>query len=357
MRLLLLLTALSLLTSGAADDQGADDAVFGRWIEDPRSIKDVRVKLKRGDILVPIIGVQTSRDVLVRKRRAMFAAGVYPGVEYVVQNITMRGDTGEQKDVESLRGMLAREQQQPQQPQQPIRPDTSSPWTDEDRVVLTVAPNYKLVDVLEREWPVEVPLSTLPYVITRGMYNSITAVGSASLALSFLMAAVVATQIFTFSFVNSRSMTPTIVPGDLILVEKVSPFVRKAVGISPALPSDVVFFSAPPQLLKYIEEQRGPADSAGTGASVSASTSTSTSADAASPPRYRNLRPITGNTLLVKRVSSIDQQEIGGGTCLNVRGDNPEVSLDSRQWGCLDPSFVVGRPLLRVLPFSRIGPL
>jgi hypothetical protein len=61
--------------------------------------------------------------------------------------------------------------------------------------------------------------------------------------------------------------------------------------------------------------------------------------------------------LLVKRVSSIDQQEIGGGTCLNVRGDNPEVSLDSRQWGCLDPSFVVGRPLLRVLPLSRIGPL
>ena len=39
------------------------------------------------------------------------------------------------------------------------------------------------------------------------------------------------------SFVNSRSMTPTILPGDLILVEKISPALRRDVlHVSPAVP-------------------------------------------------------------------------------------------------------------------------
>ena len=101
-------------------------------------------------------------------------------------------------------------------------------------------------------------------------------------------------------------------------------------------------------MLQYIEAQRGPA------APESEATD-----GIPSPPRYRNLRPITGsNTLLVKRLRSIDPAQEGrDGVCLTVRGDNPEVSLDSRQWGCLDPAYVVGRPLLRVLPLSRIGPV
>jgi hypothetical protein len=83
----------------------------------------------------------------------------------------------------------------------------------------------------------------------------------------------------------------------------------------------------------------------------------------------KNLRPIGGNSLLVKRLESItevtdDKKDKDTDSkintkkpdlCLYVRGDNPEVSLDSRTWGCLDEDLVVGRPVLRVLPLNRIG--
>jgi hypothetical protein len=84
----------------------------------------------------------------------------------------------------------------------------------------------------------------------------------------------------------------------------------------------------------------------------------------------KNLRPIGGNSLLVKRLQSITEttEENNNGNsienrvnvkkpalCLYVRGDNPEVSLDSRSWGCLDEDLVVGKPVLRVLPLNRIG--
>ncbi len=38
-----------------------------------------------------------------------------------------------------------------------------------------------------------------------------------------------------------------------------------------------------------------------------------------------------------------------------VMGDNRRVSLDSRAWGALPKGDIVGRPVLRLLPFSRIG--
>ena len=42
---------------------------------------------------------------------------------------------------------------------------------------------------------------------------------------------------------------------------------------------------------------------------------------------------------------------------LYVLGDNPSRSTDSRVWGFLPEEDLVGRPLLRIWPVSRIGPV
>ena len=123
--------------------------------------------------------------------------------------------------------------------------------------VLTIKPAYDLIPQLEREWPVEVKLSTIPFVLTRGMYNSITILGSASLALTLFLVAAVLSQTFTFSVVNSRSMMPTIMPRDVILVDKVSPQLNKLFRIAPKQ-NEVVFFREPVALKRYIEENKLP---------------------------------------------------------------------------------------------------
>jgi signal peptidase I len=44
-----------------------------------------------------------------------------------------------------------------------------------------------------------------------------------------------------------------------------------------------------------------------------------------------------------------------GPTEYYVMGDNRANSLDSRKWGPLEEKYIVGRPILRLLPFSKIG--
>ena len=54
--------------------------------------------------------------------------------------------------------------------------------------------------------------------------------------------------------------------------------------------------------------------------------------------------------LLVKRVVGVDQ--LGW---LLVGGDDPAASTDSRAFGALDPAVVEGRPWFRYWPASRMG--
>ena len=79
------------------------------------------------------------------------------------------------------------------------------------------------------------------------------------------------------------------------------------------------------------------------------------------PEAYRSRRPEPGDLvlvpdprlperLLVKRVDARD-----GEGRLQVRGDDPSVSTDSRDFGPVDPAWVEGRPWFRYWPPPRMG--
>ena len=61
-----------------------------------------------------------------------------------------------------------------------------------------------------------------------------------------------------------------------------------------------------------------------------------------SPPLAGLLRPL--------------DTRLGKGEYL-VLGDNAETSVDSRCWGALPAADLAGRPLMRVLPMDRAGPV
>ncbi len=261
--------------------------VFKKWWIGPKQIRDVREKLEPGAIFVPVIGRDQRRYGPYKdfsdKRYSMFCDGVYPGVEFELL------DTVDDEDGDTL---------------------------------LTIRPAYDLIPQLERDWPVTVSLKSIPFVLTRGMYNAITIIGSASLAVSMLLVAFGLSQTFTFSVVNSRSMMPTIQPKDVILVDKVTPQFKKALSIVPKK-DEVVFFRKPEALGRFIKDNKLP--------------------------------PVGEGDLFVKRVAKVTQASDGSSSCLYVLGDNPRYSVDSRDFGCFPPSDLVGSPVGRVFPLNRIG--
>ena len=284
------------------------------WEFDSKSITDVRFKLARFDRFVPVIGTQQRKASSVpplpflEKRQQMFNLGIYPGVEYRIKSIMHRNES-----IEATSGLDS----------------------DED-VLLEIRPAYKLIKELERDWPVTIPLKQIPWCLSRGSYNVITIAGSVSLATSFLLASFVASCSLTLSVVNTRSMVPAIMPRDVMLVEKVSPWVARLLHQPAAQKEDIIFFSAPPRMTAYIQAN--------------------------------NLPKIRQGSLLVKRVDAVLGGETSSSLSKNsaaprtkrsyrMLGDNPSVSLDSRTWGPLDEKDIVGRPLLRVLPLDRFGPL
>ena len=79
------------------------------------------------------------------------------------------------------------------------------------------------------------------------------------------------------------------------------------------------------------------------------------------PEAYRDRGPARGelvlapdprdaDRLLVKRVASIDDHGR-----LELLGDSPDASTDSRVFGTIDPSAVRGRPWFRYWPIRRMG--
>ena len=137
-----------------------------------------------------------SRTAFLSARQRMFAQGLYPGVDYLVEERSAGG-------------------------------------------ALSVRPTYPLRKKLEREWPIVVEPELAPRWLTPFDYNLLTAAFALGLAGGGLAAAACLTACFTLSVVTSESMVPTLLPRDVVLVEKVT-------GGRGATPGELLFVRPSP---------------------------------------------------------------------------------------------------------------
>ena len=276
---------------------------------------DVRPKreLHAGATFVPIW-----RDL--KQRANLGEKGCYGGVDYVVERVSVDGEAA----FEAAPG-----------------------------ATLTVRPAYPLVRRLERVWPVDIREAEIPVALSSSDYTALTGLGFAGVAAAWLaIAGFLATQVGGLVEVPTLSMTPTIEPGDTLVVERVTPrFRTPSVG-------DVVVFDAPAALKRvsgnskaqlYVKRvaavagDRVSVDDSGS-VSVNGMQRRSPAGDRTCdlPEARAELRRVLANA----RRDGVAREEltVPRGS-VYVLGDCADVSVDSRVWGPLRTSEIRARPL------------
>ena len=276
---------------------------------------DVRPKreLHAGATFVPIW-----RDL--KQRANLGEKGCYGGVDYVVERVSVDGEDA----FEAAPG-----------------------------ATLTVRPAYPLVRRLERVWPVDIREDEIPVALSSADYTALTGVGFAGVAAAWLaIAAFLATQVGGLVEVPTLSMTPTIEPGDTLVVERVTPrFRTPSVG-------DVVVFDAPAALKRvsgntkaqlYVKRvaavagDRIQVDDAGS-VLVNGMPRRSPTGDRTCdlPEARAELRRVLANA---RRDGVAREELLVPRGSVYVLGDCADVSVDSRVWGPLRTSEIRARPL------------
>lgn len=278
-----------------------------------------------GKIVVPLLE-------RLDQRPRMFQLGAYPGVEYRILRIL----DSDGKDV-----------------------FTSRPGAEYD-----LKPVYPLVRQLERPWPVRVNEREIPKLFTPTMYNILAAVGSVSLAVTGLATAWIASLAVSIFFIPSRSMEPTLRVGDALLVDKVTPRIQNTHQVG-----NVVLFLPPSQLRDIVASKGGTMTdrdlfvkrvAAGPGDRVRVEPSGSVKVNGKSLDGQRDLcgaEPLHLIEQYIHPTAKSGEDLIIEKDEVFVLGDCASVSIDSRVWGPLKTSEIVGRPVYRVWPPQRFGPI
>ena len=194
--------------------RGTKGLLTKEW-ENPFNISDIRHLLSVYDSFVPVIGKRSSeRGSYLDVRRDMFDTGIYPGIEYRITDIRLDGANF---SISSLIGLITKlptnnnssfiKNSISYHNNESIdRNEKNIKIDDENDLTLYVRPVYPLIEQLERPWPIQVKLKEVPYFLTKGMYNTVTVLVSLSASFSFFMSCIILSNLFTLSFVNSKSM-------------------------------------------------------------------------------------------------------------------------------------------------------
>ena len=275
--------------------------------------------VRTGKVIVPVLR-------RLGQRPQMFEIGAYPGVDYRILRILKDGKER----------------------------FTSCPGADYE-----LKPIYPLVSQLERPWPITVNEKEIPKVYTQSMYNAVSAIGSFLTAAIGLAAAFTISQAVSLFFIPSRSMDPTLQVGDVLLVDKISPRLlhqQKA--------GDVVLFSPPSALRDIVAANGGKLTNRDLFVKrIAAQPGDKVEVDASGKVMV-NSQPVAGRRdlcsaeplRLIEKYVKAKEATLGEGDFF-LMGDCSSVSVDSRVWGPLKESNIVGKPILRLWPLDRLGPV
>lgn len=138
--------------------------------------KNVAATCSVGDVVVPLCGN-------IEKRQLLANMGVYPGVEYIICDLSDTA-TGESSSAKER--------------------------------IATIRPAYPLREHLERsDWPVSIALDEVPLWLSKTTYEAGTALGTLMLSGSFLTTAAIIASILRLAVIPSESMIPALMPGDV----------------------------------------------------------------------------------------------------------------------------------------------
>ena len=210
-------------------------------------------------------------------------------------------------------------------------------------VTAELKPISRLKPRFERNWPVlvnaaEAKLTPYPLDIASCLIATLL-FSSTSLFLAF----VVPLYILSFYHIPSASMVPTFLPGDNVLVEKVS--LRK----TPPRRNEIILFRPPDTLIKMVRD-RGTVLKRG-------------------DLFVKRVAAVGGDHLTVENgwvyINGKKKEKAAGAKLrgdyiipegyIYVLGDNEDHSIDSRYWGLVPIDLVDGRPLGTIWPVNRIN--
>lgn len=300
--------------------------------------RNVAETMNVDDIVVPLCSN-------LEKRQSLAQRGVYPGVEYIICDISL--DVGKQ-----------------------------------DERAVSIKPAYPLREYLERsDWPITVAVSDVPLWLSKATYEAGTALGTLMLSGTYLSIAAVLASIIRIAVVPSESMEPSLIPGDIVLVTR---------SIFPPKAGDVVFFNPPKELDEAIANSKVGRAAAAENVQVVSTKGKQFLKRVVGKPGDRvgvkNSNPFVilddDNIYRVDRTGQYSRPDLFPEESWNritptintnihqevettrlargeyfVAGDNGSRSVDSRVWGPLKQKYIFGTAQWIIFPFNHFGPI
>ena len=332
----------------------------GTMVTNTQSKASKRRDFRAGEVIVP---TRRRKVDSMETWNQLQKLGIYPGVDYRIMTMAKNGSSKNQS----------------------IFSTSSLSNVEKDKVKLALRPcGWKLQRQLYKqslgaktvEWPVEVPHSllegvsttrfnfdsALPRVVSAFQRDWVAYTVALALAISPIPFTLLARNFVSLYAIPSASMEPTLVKGDVLLVEKL-PHVYKRTHRG-----DVILFNPPPTLRDIVTQSGSQLSSTSLFVKrvvgmpgdedvhlKKEDNNVFINGELAVGPN-RNMCTDEPLRLIDRLLENGKGKEIPklGGNDLYVLGDCKAVSVDSRVFGTLPKDNVVGKPVARIWPLNRL---